>query len=45
MSLILQIFEQTVRKSRITDETAPESSSSVFTEEDFRKFEEEYFVS
>jgi len=39
-----KIFEQTVRKSRITDETAPESSSSVFTEEDFRKFEEEYFV-
>ncbi|KAK3916645.1 Active regulator of SIRT1 [Frankliniella fusca] len=40
-----KIFERTVKSKRPVDDTAPDSSASAFTEEDFRKFEEEYFVS
>lgn len=40
-----KIFERTVKSRRPVDDTTPENTASVFTEEDFKKFEEEYFVS
>ena len=40
-----EIFDKTVKRRKIIDNTAPETTSSAFTEEDFKKFEEEYFVS
>jgi hypothetical protein len=43
----LQIFERSVkcRTDKSSSELKEESEPTVFTEEDFKKFEEEYFVS
>ncbi|XP_034249510.1 active regulator of SIRT1-like [Thrips palmi] len=39
-----KIFNQTVKRKRPVDDTAPPAEPSMFSEEDFKKFEEEYFV-
>lgn len=44
MYFAFQIFDRTVKNKKPVSDT-PQSSSSVFTEEDFQKFEEEYFIS
>lgn len=44
MYIAFQIFDRTVKNKKPVSDT-PQSSSSVFTEEDFQKFEEEYFIS
>lgn len=40
-----KILELTVKSKRPIDDTPPEPEPSLFSEEDFKKFEEEYFVS
>lgn len=40
-----KILDQTVKRRKPLDDTVPGKSSSAFSEEDFKKFEEEYFVS
>lgn len=40
-----KILERTVKTRKPVDEVVTEVSASAFTEEDFKKFEEEYFVS
>jgi hypothetical protein len=42
--LCFQIFERTVRRRKEKPSSEPKEDSTVFTEEDFKKFEEEYFV-
>jgi hypothetical protein len=42
--LCLQIFERSVKRRTEKPASEPEEESTVFTEEDFKKFEEEYFV-
>jgi hypothetical protein len=40
----LQIFERSVKCRTDKSSSEPKEESTVFTEEDFKKFEEEYFV-
>jgi hypothetical protein len=42
--LCLQIFERSVKSRTEKPSSEPKEESTVFTEEDFKKFEEEYFV-
>jgi hypothetical protein len=39
-----QIFERSVKSRTEKPSTEPKEESTVFSEEDFKKFEEEYFV-
>jgi hypothetical protein len=40
----LQIFERSVKSRTDKSSSEPKEESTVFTEEDFKKFEEEYFA-